>query len=260
MARKKSYLPATNHAQLDAIEAALMPAVNKANLKTVIVDGKAMAVADAPLDSLVLAILAVNPVEESRTQSAELVQANADIARRLEKAEGDLAVANATLGGVRTELAGMTNRAETAEATVTRMTSDAQSIDLEMRSLRSENTRITSECNQERTALSELCLEVSCLTDLKDSKGAILPSTATASDKLIAANLIKPQERKAFAKGAINLAASRIGVNVTALPSTTGAQTQAANSRENMVTQYKNLLAEGKSAEAAAFYQANLAK
>lgn len=203
-----------------------MPLMAKAGLKTIVMDGKTVSVADAPLDALILALAAVNPIDEAQQKASEMVQANADIAARLEKAESDLTVANATAGGLRNQVGALTERANTAEGTVSRLTAERQSMDLEMRSLKSENTRITSEFLEINNGLSNFCMDVQCLTDLRDKDGKIIPTTSSATEKLAAANLIKPPERFAAARGALNLAASRIGVVISQLPATNGTEPQ----------------------------------
>lgn len=225
MARKHSWNPATNHAELNAIEAALLPQLKAAGVETVTIAGKAVAISEAPLSELAKALAALNPIAENAQGENERVVAMADMANRLEKAEADLTTANATMGGLRVELRDATTRATTAEGTVQRMTAERTEVDLQVRSLQSENARLTGEFSAINNGLSQFCLDVNCLSDLKDAGGKILATTATAAEKLSAANLIKPAERLASAKGAVNTTLAKLGVDTTKVPATNGNET-----------------------------------
>jgi hypothetical protein len=215
---KRSWNALTLRAELDAIDTTLAPHLDKAKVLTASIDGKSVPISDAPIADRIKSLMAVNPVGEDNQKGADLSITNADIAARLEKAESDLSVANATTGGLHSKIRDLEARATTAESTVQKMTAERGQLDLELHSSRSEYARVGKEQAALNGEISRLCLGANCLTDLRDDKNNLLASTATAADRESAANRVAPADKlKAYA-GALNSAVARTQVSLAALP------------------------------------------
>ncbi len=209
---KRSWNALTLRAELDSIEATLAPHLDKAKVLTASIDGKSVPISEAPLTDRIKSLMAVNPVGDDKQSAADLSITNADIAARLEKAESDLSVANATTGGLQAKIRDLETRATTAESTVQKMTAERAQVDLQLQSSQSEYARVSREQASDNAALSAKALSFGALSDLRDAGGNILPSTASVADKQAAADRIKFTAKLDALGGVCSSALLRLGV------------------------------------------------
>lgn len=215
---KRSWNALTLRAELDSLESAFAPHLDKAKVLTASIDGKSVPISEAPLLDRFKSLMAVNPVGEDKQKDADLSITNADIAARLEKAESDLSVANATISGLQAKNRDLETRATTAEGTVQKMTAERGQIDLQLQSSQSEYRRVSGEQAALNSEISRICLGASCLSDLRDEKNNLLASSANSAEREAAANRVPPADKLKSYAGVLNAAVARTGVSLAALP------------------------------------------
>ena len=103
-----------SNALLDAAAAAISPALVKAGISTVTVDGKAVAASEAPLADQIKALIAAAPVQADSQNAAEALVSNELIAKELETAQTSLAVKTTAVETLTKTNVSIQQRAETA--------------------------------------------------------------------------------------------------------------------------------------------------
>lgn len=215
-------------AAIEATDAVLNAALAKANVLTVSVDGKSVAMSEAPLADKARALIALNPVGESQQTVNELHVTNAGLAARLEAISNERDTANASLGALQLDKRNLTTRAEAAEASVQTLTAEKGQLGVQLRAAQSEFERVSKEQSAFNTELSKVCLAVGCL-QLTDAGGAALSPNATEAAKLEAANRIPVGDKLKAYQGAVNQAITATGVTVASLPGAGMAQQATGN-------------------------------
>lgn len=205
------------NAVIEAAEAKLAPALAKANIATIPVDGKPVPAAQAPLDAQIEAVFAANPPGEASHDKSELLVTNATLADELQKREVALATANATVGSLQSEKQTFVSRAEAAEASVLTLTAEKGQLNVQLKAAQSEYDRVSREQAAFNTELSKACIAVGCL-QLTDANGAALSLNASEAAKLEAANKIPLSDKLKAYQGAVNQAITATGLNVASLP------------------------------------------
>ncbi len=243
------------NAEIDAADSVLNPALAKANILSISVDGKAVPANDAPLAAKISAIFAANPVGEGQQNVSELLVTNADLARQLEKLTSDHAAATATVAGLGREKSALEARAASAEGSVQTMTAEKSQLQVQLKAAQDEFSRVNGQLQQFNTELSRVCLAAGCL-ELTEADGRLLPKEATAEQKQAAAERIPALDKiKAYA-GAVNAALARTGINVNTLPNASGSAV-AANGNVAHASILAKLEAIKDPTERARFHKAN---
>lgn len=204
-------------AAIEAADNAINPALTKANVLSLKVDGKDIPLSDAPLANRIAAFVAIADKGENDATVNQLTVTNAELAARNEKLSGDLATVQAFLGGAKNDNQALTNRAETAEAAVTKLTADKAQLKLELSAAQSEYQRVLTEQAAFNTELSKACLAIGCL-QLTDTNGIAIKLTAPEEQRLEAANKIPPSEKLKAYQGGLNLAMTKLGLTANSLP------------------------------------------
>jgi len=204
-------------AAIEAADGVLNAALAKANVLTVSIDGKAVAVADAPLADKARALIALNPVGESQATVNELHVTNTGLAARLEGVSGERDTALASLGALQLDKSNLTTRAEAAEASVQTLTAEKGQLGVQLKAAQSEFERVSREHAGFNTELSKACIAVGCL-QLTDASGAALPLAAGEAVKLEAANKLSVSDKLKAYQAGLNMAITATGLNVASLP------------------------------------------
>lgn len=250
-------------AEIKSAEAAINPLLESAKITTIDVSGKPVAATseEVPLALKIAAFAGTVKAGAADAQVSQMAANNtilAGEATALKTRAVTAETSNATLVGENETLKARIGVLEKNVQTLT--AENAQVLNLQ-KAANTEAGRVTELSNGLNSELSRVCLAHCVLTDLKDKDGKLLPSTATASEREAAADLIPAADKLKALAGAVSSTLSKLGVSLAAIPgagSTVTGTTPAT--KDTMVARYRGLLAEGKTAEAAAFYRDNLAK
>lgn len=241
-------------AAIEAADSAINPALAKAKILSVKVDGKDVPVSEAPLANRILALLAISEPGSHEQTVAQLTVTNAELASRNEKISGDLATATATLGGVQADLRAMTTRAENAEGSVSTLTAEKGQLAIQLKAAQDEYSRVSREQAAFNTELSKACIAVGCL-QLTDANGAALSPNASEAAKLEAANRIPASDKLKAYQAGLNTAIANTGLSVAGLP---GAPLKVINTPDTAILAQYDLITDP--TERAKFYKANASK
>jgi len=229
MARKQSWNAAKQTAELSASDAVIDPLLEAAGITTIKINGEDIPASKAPLQERINAYAAVakaGVAEKGDVDQATLIN---QITAQLEKSEDALAVAQANVGSLTQEKSILTNNLSVSQANVSRLTAEvAQITDLRDNANKLAST-VTAERNGLNSEISRIALSFGCLTDLKDEKGNLLTSKATAAEREAAADLLPGKDKLKSLGGACTSALQRLGVPAGTSPAQppTGSATQA---------------------------------
>lgn len=198
--------------ELVAADSAITPLLVAAKISTVTVNGKEVAVAEAPLSAKIEALGKLTASGDKTEDSAELIRANGELAAQNEKAAADLLNANATIAASTQKINELSGKLTTAEAAVNKLTSDLSAKDLLLEAATNENKRVTGMVNAQKTALAQRCLAANCL-DI-----SALAKDATAAQKLEAAEKLSFDDLFKAYNGAVNAAMAKTGLSFEAVP------------------------------------------
>jgi hypothetical protein len=206
-----------NNAELNAADAAIAPFLAGAKISTVAVEGKDVAVADAPLSARIDALGKLIATGDKTEDSAELVKANGELAAQVEVAEGKLTVANATISAQTQKIAALESGSNTSSASVTKLTTDLGAANTLLEASTKEVTRLLTISSAESAELSSDCLDAKCL-DLRGADGKPLAEDATREQKIEAAGKIPMKDRRLAFKGAVNSTLAKMNLPLLGAP------------------------------------------
>jgi hypothetical protein len=202
---------------LEAASAAIQPDLEKAGITTAMRDGKQIPIADATLAEKIIALRVAQPTGTDLQLRAELLESNATIAARCEKAESDLAIAKTTVATLQREKADLETRLSTKQGAVQTLTSQKAQLEVQLKASSDEFGRVNRDLAAVNATVSEMCVNAGCL-ELKGEDGKALAADATQDEKLKAANAIPIADKLTAYKGAVNAALVRVGIPAGTLP------------------------------------------
>ncbi len=240
-------------ALIDSADALIQADCEVAGIKTATRDGKTIPISEASISEKYTALRSANPPGTNLEERANLLSSNSVIATRCEKAESDLAISQTNVGTLTRENASLKETLSTAQASVTTLTEEkSNQINLRDAAVK-ENSRLDKELSSFKAGLAQDCIDCGCL-DLKGEDGKALPATATAEQKLAAASKFSTEDLRKAYKGAIHSAASKVGLNLSAIP---GNVPQALGGNQaGILAQYASEKARS-SQDGVAFYRKN---
>jgi septal ring factor EnvC (AmiA/AmiB activator) len=205
------------NSEITTAEDVLAPALTKAGISTVTIDGKPVAIADASLAAKISALIAANPPGAGSQQVSDVLVSNDLISKELEKTKTDLAIAQTSVATLTREKADLESKLTVSNKSVETLT--AERGDLLNRKQAAENQFTANQ--QEITAfngqLSELCLATGVL-HLRTAAGEELPENATRDEKMQAADRIAWREKLTAYRGAVNAAIKKTGASPLEIP------------------------------------------
>jgi hypothetical protein len=169
--------------EIESASAVINPALVKANITSLIVDGRSVPAAEASLAARISAALSSNSTSQQSQNESELLATNAELARQIEVL--------------------------TAENRALKVKCDAALNEF------SNASKLLADWDRE---LSNRCVAVNCL-NLKDNDGKPLAADATPEQKKMAAAWIPFTEKLTAYAGVVNAELARTGLNVSSLPS-----------------------------------------
>lgn len=259
MAREKSWNPGKLTAELTEADAVIDPLLEAAKITSIKVNGVDTPAAKAPIGARFKAWADVAKAGATSQDATELAVLNGQITSQLEKVTGELAVAQAAVGTLTQEKNTVTADLGVARAANEKHTADFAQLDSQHKIVVGQLTAKTGEMNAFNARISQRCLDVGCLADLKGADGKILASTASADEKLAAANLIPLNDKLTAYDGAVNAAVAKVtGVPFSQIPNGGPGNGSANIAQINVLAEYERLKATD-SIAAGNFYRANKA-
>ncbi len=119
-----------------------------------------------------------------------------------------------TVSALSKEKLSLESRVTVLESTQQTLTASNAELTELRKASNSEAGRVTGQLNALNSELSRRCLAVGCLMDLRDDKGQLLVSTASAEERQAAAERIPAAEKLSALCGAVNLAIRKTGIEV----------------------------------------------
>jgi chromosome segregation ATPase len=237
MANFKFFNIGKANAEISAAEEALNPAMEKAGIRTVNVDGKDVAQHEAPLGQRISALLAANPPGARLQDASELLASNDVISKRCEKAESDLAIAQTSVATLTRDNATLQDKLTAAHASIQTLTAESADCTNRLQAAVNQftaNAKVIAEYN---TELSRICLANGCL-ELMGADGKPLAADAPLETKLAAADAISIGDKLKAYQGAVNSALTKVGVEASKLPGASGTAAKVTLSQASILNQY----------------------
>ena len=206
------------NALIDASTSVLAPALAKAGISTIAVDGKTVPVADAPLNLQISALLAAQPAVEGSQSAAQALESNELISAELDKTKTELAIKTTAVESLTRSNADLQAKLTTANATVQDLTVKNGVLDTQRNAAVSQFNTNADQLKNQKMALVQKCLAANCL-DLTGDDGKPLAKDASDETKVAAAMKLSHDDLfKAF-NGAVNSAIAKTGVTFAQIPS-----------------------------------------
>ena len=216
------------NATLTAAEEALAPALVKAGITQISMDGKSVPAEDAPLASLITALIAVAQPGDGQQNLADLLITNDTLAKELDRFKIENTTALATVQALQRDVRELTTRSETAEKALGQATDrNAQSV-VEFKAATDTIGRMTSELRGVNAELSSFCLSIGCL-ELTGEDGKPLDAKASSEQKRVAAERLPIGDKLKGCAGAVSAAISKVGVASNTIPSASVSQSQTTS-------------------------------
>ncbi len=205
------------NAALNAAAAALVPAMEAAGIKTISVDGKAVAYADAPLAAQISALIAAQPPVSNATQISDVLVSNEQIAGELDKTKTELAVAQTSVATLTRENGQLKQDLATSQTSVQTLTVENGDLKNRLTAATNQFSANAKELASRDTDLSRLCIAAGCL-ELTDVSGKALAKDATEEQKMEAAGRISHSDKLKAYRGAVNAAIAKTGASPLEIP------------------------------------------
>ena len=205
------------NAEISAAEDALAPALEKAGIKTISIDGKSVAATDASLAARISALIAAQPAVPDSQNAAEALVSNELISKELETTKTELALKTTAVESLTRDKADLESRLSTASATVQSQSVQIGVLTTERDAAVKQFTSNSKELTAQKTVLAQRCIAARCV-DLIDESGKALAADATDETKLTAVmRTSQPDLFKAYC-GAVNAAIAKTGASPLEIP------------------------------------------
>jgi hypothetical protein len=205
------------NAEISSAQDTLTPALEKAGIKTLTIDGKSVAAVDAPLALQISALIAAQPPVTDSQNAAEALVSNELISKELETAKTELAIKTTAVESLTRDKAAMDSSLSTATATVQSQSVQIGVLTTERNAAVNQFTSNSKELTAQKTVLARRCIAARCV-DLIDENGKALPADAGEETKLAAVmRMPQPDLFKAYC-GAVNAAIAKTGANPLEIP------------------------------------------
>lgn len=234
MAKFKFFGISEADAEIKSADAAINPLLTAANITTIPVNGKPVAATsdEVPLAAKINALAATHKAGSGDEQMNQILANNQILADQAKASETRAVTAEASVSTLTAEKVALEARVKVLEGSVSTLTASNSELTNLRAAAVAEAGRVITEANALNSEISRLCLSANCLTDLRNASNELLASTATADEKLSAADRVKPADKlKAYA-GALNAAVGRTGVTLAALPAPGLTATAAAKTEK----------------------------
>lgn len=217
MARKQSWNVGKLNAELTASDAAINPLLESAKITSIKVDGKEVPASEAPLPDRIKAYSDVAKSGATSADAVELAELNGQVTAQLEKASGELALAQASVSTLTQEKSRLTSDLATAQASVTKLTADNAELGSRNTTLAKELESSAGRLNTQKLALARKCVACNAV-EFKGADGKALTAEASDADLLAASKELTFDSLMASFSGAVNLAMNKTGVSLFAVP------------------------------------------
>ena len=206
------------NAELNAADEALAPALAKAGINSIAVDGKTLSLAEASLSAKISALISAQPPVTDSSSAAEALVSNELISKELEKVNTELAIKTTAVDGLTRDKAELAEKLGKSEAAVTDLTGKLSTCTIERDSAVNQFNATAKQLSAQKVALAERCISANCL-DLNGTDGKPLAKDATHEAKIEAAVKISHEDLFKAYNGAVNAAVAKTGVSFAEIPS-----------------------------------------
>ena len=201
-----------------AADEIINPALAKAGVLQISVDGQPKPTEDAPLAARLTAFVGLLTAPEGKQREAELLATNAIIAGEADTAKKNLAIATATVSGLQSEKSQLAAKVTSLETAVATMTAEKATMGVQLKAAMDEFARVNGINLGLNSEISRQALKFGCLSDLKDKDGKLIASTASSAEREAAADLISAKDKLTALGGAVTAALQRAGVPAGSSP------------------------------------------
>lgn len=208
--------------EINAVEQALQPDLEKANITTALREGKVIPIGEATISEKYQALRAAHPPGTDLQERANLLQNNDRVSKELEKVSTDLAVSQTSVGTLTREKASLQEQLTAAQASVTSLTAKNADLNNQLQAAVNQYSASQKALESVNTEISRKALEYGALSALTGPDDKPLAADASAEARLEAANRIPAAEKLTAIGGAVNRAMTELGVNVSKLPNGSG--------------------------------------
>lgn len=237
MARKLNWNPKSQHAELCAADIAITALLAAAEITSIKMNGKDVPASEAPLEDRIKAYGAISKPGAVTADMSELVTTNDNLSAENTRLEAENTRTKAALDGATQKLAQAQTDLQTTKNSLDTQTAQYSELAVRHEAAIRQVGEWTGKYNGLKSEISRRCLAEGCLTDLRNAKGELLPSTASAEEKQAAADLNKPEDNLKslcdFNKGQVNQAMAKLGVDVSQIPAGGPTQTATAPTKQD---------------------------
>jgi septal ring factor EnvC (AmiA/AmiB activator) len=205
------------NAEFDAAEAALAPALAKAGITSISIDGKVTQLTDASLAQKISALIAVQPAVADSQQLSDVLVSNEAIATELEKTKLDLSLAQTSVSSLTRENGSLKTELATSQASVQTLTGEKADLNNRLTAATSQFSANAATIRAQDGVISKLCIDTNVL-ELTGEDGKPLAADAKDDEKLAAAAKVPFGDKVKAYKGAVNAAIKRTGANPLEIP------------------------------------------
>lgn len=220
---------------IKSIRAAMAPALLAAKITTVKVDGKDVPVSDAPPADAFNALLSFNPIGAESQSVDELLKSNNILSARAQKADEDLKLSTDQVSQLTREKIELENKLNVATDSVKSLTAKGNELGTSLEASQTAAKAAIKAGNDTNRLVSKMAIAFACV-ELKGEDGKALSPNASTELKEAAADKIPVAEKLTAISGALNAAASRIGVDFSGIPN--GGPAAGAKAPVNILDQY----------------------
>lgn len=226
------------NAELNATADVLAPALAKAGVQTIAVDGKAVPAAEAPVSLQVAALLTAQPAVDGAQNAAEALVSNELISKELETTKTELALKVTAVESLSRDKAALETRVTTAEASVQSLTTQLGVMKTERDACSNQHAEAAKQVREQKLSLARKCVQCGCV-EFKGADGKVLAADCSDADLTAASQDLAFASLADAYSGALNVAASKVGVSLTSIPA--GSAGSLNISQKNVLAQYEQI-------------------
>lgn len=221
-------------AAIKAADAAIDPLLTSAKITTIEVNGKQLPATsdDVPTHLKILAFASTVKDGAGDKEVSQALANNTILADQAKSFETRAVTAETNSDTATREAVSLRAELQVQKDAVAKLTAENAEVVTLRKAANVEAGRVTEQINAVNTELSKRCLAEGCLSDLRDEKKELLPSTASPEARQAAAERIPVADKLAtlcsFKDGKVNAAMSRLGLTVGQIPNAPAGQNVAA--------------------------------
>lgn len=205
------------NAAYQSAEAVIDPLLVAAGVTELKIKGEVIPIEKAMVADKISAYAALAKPGAEQQKVADLVVTNDTLAKSARESMDKLTVAESTVQALQRDLAERDQQLATANAAMHSLTDRLAQSGVVEKAATDTIARHSAEIAAFNTELSKRCISHNCL-DLRDANDKPLATDATTEQKLAIAEKIPWRDKLKADDGALNVAMSKLGINVATIP------------------------------------------